>query len=58
MEEMILAEKALLSHPEFKAAVAKLDLPSNATVVADGWIYGGSNIPSALGADNVRCRQV
>ncbi|RSH94905.1 hypothetical protein EHS25_004711 [Saitozyma podzolica] len=40
MEEMILAEQALLSHPEFKAAVAKLDLPSNATVVADGWIYG------------------
>lgn len=40
MEEMIAAEKALLSHPEFKAAVAKLDLPANAKVVADGWIYG------------------
>ena len=40
MEEMIAAEKALLSHPEFIAAVAKLDLPPNAKVVADGWIYG------------------
>jgi primary-amine oxidase len=56
MEEMILAEQALLSHPEFKAAVAKLDLPSNATVVADGWIYGGSTVLlrvvlTSLGAD-------
>lgn len=40
MQEMINAEKALLSHPDFIAAVAKMDLPSNAKVVADGWIYG------------------
>ena len=40
MEEMVEAEKALLNHPEFKAAVAKLDLPPNAKIVADGWIYG------------------
>jgi hypothetical protein len=43
MEEMILAEKTLLAHPDFIAAVAKLDLPSNAKVVADGWIYGMSS---------------
>lgn len=40
MEEMIAAEKSLLANPEFKAAIAKLDLPPNAKVVADGWIYG------------------
>jgi primary-amine oxidase len=40
VEEMLATERALLSNPEFKAAVAKLDLPPNAKVVADGWIYG------------------
>lgn len=40
MEEMISAEKALLAHPDFIAAVARLDLPPKAKVVADGWIYG------------------
>jgi primary-amine oxidase len=40
--EMIAAEEALLNHPEFKAAVAKMDLPKDAKVVADAWIYGRS----------------
>lgn len=41
-EEMILAERALLNDPEFREVIAKLQLPSNATVVADAWIYGKS----------------
>ncbi|WWC62350.1 uncharacterized protein I303_104946 [Kwoniella dejecticola CBS 10117] len=44
MGEMIAAEKALLEDPEFKAAIAKLGLPSNAKVVADGWIYGADSV--------------
>lgn len=40
MAEMVAAEEALLAHPEFQAAIAKLQLPPNAKVVADGWIYG------------------
>ncbi|WVQ80952.1 hypothetical protein IAT38_003059 [Cryptococcus sp. DSM 104549] len=44
MEEMIAAEKALLSHPEFKAAIEKLQLPAEAKIVADGWIYGADTI--------------
>jgi len=40
MGEMIAAEEALLNDPEFKRVIASLDLPANAKVVADGWIYG------------------
>ncbi|WWC88939.1 uncharacterized protein L201_003854 [Kwoniella dendrophila CBS 6074] len=50
MGEMIAAEEALLNNPEFKAAVAKLQLPPNAKVVADGWIYGADGIE-----DTPRC---
>lgn len=38
--EMLAAEAALLNDPTFKEAITKFDLPSNAKVVADGWIYG------------------
>ncbi|KAK6911066.1 hypothetical protein L486_05318 [Kwoniella mangroviensis CBS 10435] len=44
MGEMMAAEEALLNNPTFKAAIAKLDLPSNAKVVADGWIYGADTL--------------
>lgn len=40
MGEMIAAEQALLNDPEFKRIIATLDLPPNAKVVADGWIFG------------------
>lgn len=40
--EMLAAEAALLNDPTFKEAITKFDLPSNAKVVADGWIYGMS----------------
>ena len=39
-EEMVAAEVALLNDPQFKQVIADLQLPANATVVADGWIYG------------------
>jgi hypothetical protein len=41
-EEMIKAEEALLQHPDFQKVIAELRIPENATVVADGWIYGRS----------------
>lgn len=39
------AAEALLNDLQFKAVIAKLQLPERATVVADSWIYGWS--PSA-----------
>jgi primary-amine oxidase len=44
MAEMVAAEEALLKNPEFLAAVAKLGLPPNAKIVADGWIYGADSV--------------
>jgi len=43
-EEMVAAEEALLNDPQFKQVIADLQLPANATVVADGWIYGADTI--------------
>lgn len=39
-EEMNAAEEALLNNVEFKKIIAGLGLPPDATVVADGWVYG------------------
>ena len=38
--EMLMAEEALLNDPQFREVIAKLRLPADAKVVADGWIYG------------------
>lgn len=39
-EEMNAAEEALLNNEEFKKLIAGLGLPADATVIADGWVYG------------------
>jgi primary-amine oxidase len=41
-EEIIAVEKALLSHPDVQAEIAKLKLPPGSVVVSDPWIYGKS----------------
>jgi primary-amine oxidase len=42
-EEAVAAEEALLNDPQFKQVIADLQLPANATVVADAWIYGADS---------------
>lgn len=42
-EEAVAAEEALLNDPQFKQVIADLQLPENATVVADAWIYGADS---------------
>jgi hypothetical protein len=37
---MNAAEEALLNNEEFKKLIAGLGLPADATVIADGWVYG------------------
>lgn len=40
MDEMIAAQDALMSHPKFLEVIKSLDLPTDAKVLAEGWIYG------------------
>lgn len=37
---MNAAEEALLNNEEFNKLIAGLGLPADATVIADGWVYG------------------
>ncbi|KAL2268294.1 hypothetical protein VTJ83DRAFT_3140 [Remersonia thermophila] len=43
-EEVLAVEKAALEHPDVRAELEKLKLPSGAVVVSDPWIYGSDGV--------------
>ncbi|KAK3689665.1 copper amine oxidase [Podospora appendiculata] len=56
-EEIIAVERAVLSHPDILAEIAKLKLPEGTEVVSDPWIYGSDGVKDGKFYDDKRLMQ-